>query len=126
MNKLLLIAGLFLLTVFTPTWGMNDEPEQQITLQQGTSTGSQNTDPRSLLDIPFNCYYKNGIVYLKNESGIEITNFKVTDLAGGECWNIQPGTIEISSLLTSSNSGTYLVEIYTISNKYYFGYYSLE
>ena len=41
MNKLLLIAGLFLLTVFTPTWGMNDEPEQQITLQQGTSTGSQ-------------------------------------------------------------------------------------
>ena len=45
MNKLLLIAGLFLLTVFTPTWGMNDEPEQQITLQQGTSTGSQNTDP---------------------------------------------------------------------------------
>ena len=40
MNKLLLIAGLFLLTVFTPTWGMNDEPEQQITLQQGTSNGS--------------------------------------------------------------------------------------
>ncbi|MBQ7820487.1 MAG: hypothetical protein IJ341_12435 [Bacteroidales bacterium] len=129
MMKLLLIAGFFLLTFTSPIWGVNDEPKEiDVPIEIGPRPGDDNSsiDPRTPEFVTFTCYYRNGAVYLSNENNLGVSEFVVTNQNSGESWSVQPGCATMVMLPTSGESGTYLVEIYTVDNKHFLGYYTLS
>lgn len=125
MKKLLLILSLCLSVNLTTAWGMSESDRKEVILEK-VDDESEKVRPRTLIDIPINCYYSTCNLYftfLDDLGALEITviNQSLGIISTREC-DSAFGSIVVP---VSSESGSYLIEIVTNDGECYYGEYTL-
>lgn len=99
---------------------IQEKDTQNVKLEKGNSN-KDNTYPRSLISIPMSCIYVDGTIQLTLFEEVGDLEITVINQTTGEQWT----STNCMIMETSTDKGTYLVQIITEDGILYYGTYTL-